>query len=166
MKTVKALMLSALLLPALALAEVKVLQWDDLRPQSERDQVLAPINPHMGDPFADESGPADWVQPIGQVVPELDGQTIKLPGFIVPLEGDETKVTEFLLVPYFGACVHVPPPPTNQLVYVKYDEGIPLDIIWDAVWVTGKVSTTTFTIEDFAAGYSMEATLANPYDEG
>ncbi|GAA5189224.1 DUF3299 domain-containing protein [Ferrimonas gelatinilytica] len=165
MKWFYALLTAALLLPSVAMAEIKVLQWEDLRPADEQ-QALPNVNPHGGDPFADESGPASWVQPQGQVVAELDGQTIKLPGFIVPLEGDETHVTEFLLVPYFGACVHVPPPPTNQLIYVKYEQGLPIDIIWDAVWVTGKLSTNSYAIEEFSAGYSMEATLANPYDEG
>jgi hypothetical protein len=50
----------------------------------------------------------------------LDGQNIRLPGYIVPLEvSEEGRTTEFLLVPYFGACIHVPPPPSNQIVHVK-----------------------------------------------
>lgn len=159
-----------LMLSTQSLADVRVLEWDDLRPESERNQPLMPANPHAGMPFGPEEelmGGADpWVQSTGPVVPELNGETIRLPGFIVPLEGDETKVTEFLLVPYFGACIHVPPPPTNQLVYVKYEEGIPLDIIWDAIWVTGKLNTTSFSVEEFSAGYTLEATLATPYDEG
>ncbi len=165
MKRFHALLATALLLPAMAMAKIRVLKWEDLRPADEV-QALPNVTPHGGDPFADESDPASWVQPQGQVVAELNGQTVKLPGFIVPLEGDETRVTEFLLVPYFGACVHVPPPPTNQMIYVKYEQGLPIDIIWDAVWVTGKLSTNSFTIDEFSTGYSMEATLANPYDEG
>ncbi|ADN75488.1 conserved hypothetical protein [Ferrimonas balearica DSM 9799] len=169
MKNIVILALS-LLFSTQVMADVRVLEWDDLRPESERNQPLMPANPHAGMPFGPEEelmgGGDPWVQSTGPVVPELNGETIRLPGFIVPLEGDETKVTEFLLVPYFGACVHVPPPPTNQLVYVKYKEGIPLDIIWDAIWVTGKLNTNSFSVEEFSAGYTLEATLATPYDEG
>lgn len=50
-------------------------------------------------------------QPVGGVNKKLDNQDVRIPGFVVPLEGDAKKITAFLLVPYFGACIHVPPPP-------------------------------------------------------
>lgn len=150
----------------LASAEVKELEWEDLIPVEERDQPLPPPSNAIHPMFADESAPIDWVQTYGGVVAALNGKEVRLAGFVVPLEGDEEKVTEFLLVPYYGACIHVPPPPTNQIVYVNYPEGLPQDIVWDAVWVTGTLNGVTYDMETFAAGYSMKATLANPYDEG
>ena len=54
---------------------------------------------------------------------DLVGKPVKIPGFTVPLEDFASAATEFLLVPFVGACVHTPPPPPNQLVYVKMDEG-------------------------------------------
>ncbi|HCG90056.1 MAG TPA: DUF3299 domain-containing protein, partial [Alteromonas macleodii] len=75
------------------------------------------------------------------VVDTFDGKRVKIPGFVVPLEGTAELTTEFLLVPYFGACIHVPPPPSNQIVYVKFEEGVRIDNIYDAIWVTGELST-------------------------
>ena len=76
-------------------------------------------------------------------------------GFVVPLEGTETLTTEFLLVPYFGACIHVPPPPSNQIVYVKFEKGIPIDNIYDAIWVTGTLSTDGWQGDIASVGYRL-----------
>jgi len=72
---------------------------------------------------------------------ELDGQKIRLAGFVAPLTYDEDIVTEFLLVPTFGACIHVPPPPPNQTVMVSVDKenGLTVDESWGAVWVEGTI---------------------------
>ncbi|MEC8786836.1 MAG: DUF3299 domain-containing protein, partial [Pseudomonadota bacterium] len=60
-----------------------------------------------------------------RVIEAFDGKAIRIPGFIVPLEqNDEQKATAFFVVPYFGACLHMPPPPPNQILYVEYKEGI------------------------------------------
>ena len=91
------------------------------------------------------------------VVPELNGQMVKIPGFIVPLDLVDGKVTSSLLVPYFGACIHVPPPPPNQIVHVKFAQPIDMDSIWDPVWVTGKLGLERFASDLAEAGYSMEA---------
>jgi len=56
------------------------------------------------------------------VVKELNGQKVSIPGYLLPLEITGSSVTEFLLVPYFGACIHAPPPPPNQIVHVTYNE--------------------------------------------
>ncbi|MGE0765511.1 MAG: DUF3299 domain-containing protein [Hyphomicrobiaceae bacterium] len=80
------------------------------------------------------------------VVEALDGQRIKIGGYVVPLDFDATKVKEFLLVPFVGACIHVPPPPANQIVYVKSEAGFEVKGSFEPVWVTGKLrATPTFT---------------------
>src|SRR5690606_42145125 len=71
------------------------------------------------------------------VVQAMNGRRIRLPGFVVPLEGDGKTVREFLLVPYFGACIHVPPPPANQLIHVMPDQPIPGEWNMVPVWVSG-----------------------------
>ncbi len=81
---------------------------------------------------------------VGSVRQELNGSQVKIPGFVVPLEGDEEKITEFLLVPYFGACIHVPPPPPNQIIYVKFPQGAPIQQLWDVIYVIGTLKTETF----------------------
>ena len=73
----------------------------------------------------------------------------------MPLEGSAELTTEFLLVPYFGACVHVPPPPSNQIVYVRFEKGIPLEDLYDAVWVVGKLSTSGWQGDIASVGYTM-----------
>src|SRR5689334_17277103 len=70
----------------------------------------------------------------------LDGKVVKLPGYVLPIEYSGKKVTEFLLVPWVGACIHTPPPPPNQIVHVKTDRPIEINGQFDAVWVTGKMA--------------------------
>lgn len=91
------------------------------------------------------------------VVGELDGQRIRIPGYMVPLEFDHMVITEFLLVPYFGACIHVPPPPANQIVHVKTESSFPTTNIFKPVWVTGVIRTQAYFNEVGDAGYTMQA---------
>ena len=97
------------------------------------------------------------------VVGELDGQRIRLPGYVVPLDFEATDVAEFLLVPYFGACIHVPPPPSNQIVYVTTVAGYPLKELFEPVWVTGVIRTQAYLNEVGDAGYTLKATIIEPY---
>ena len=93
----------------------------------------------------------------------LDNSYIKMPGFIVPLEMGSSGVTNFLLVPYVGACVHVPPPPANQLVYVSSETPWPSDQLWDAVWVTGLMRTQLQSTELGQTGYWITADAMEIY---
>jgi hypothetical protein len=94
----------------------------------------------------------------------LDGNTVKIPGFIVPLDvGKDGMVSEFFLVPYFGACIHVPPPPPNQIVYVRMDKGMALDSIYEAYWITGKLKVTNKTTRLGAAAYQLAGTKIEIY---
>jgi hypothetical protein len=98
------------------------------------------------------------------IVESLNGKLVKIPGFVVPLEGNNETTTEFLLVPYFGACIHVPPPPANQIVYVKFSEAVPIDNLYDAVWVTGTLSTKGWEGDLATVGYSLVGIHITPYD--
>jgi hypothetical protein len=107
------------------------------------------------------------------LVPELDGRDIKLPGYVLPLDFEGTLVKSFLLVPYVGACIHVPPPPPNQIVLVKLKQGFENKEVFAPVWVTGRLSTgmnkTSLTLVDGSNevdfGYSLQATKVEPYEE-
>ncbi len=92
-----------------------------------------------------------------QVVSELNGERIKIGGYVVPLDFEATEVKEFLLVPFVGACVHVPPPPANQIIYVKASEGFQLSGIFDLVTVTGTLKTEAAGTDLATAGYSLDA---------
>ena len=83
---------------------------------------------------------------------------MRLPGYIVPLEvSEEGRVTEFLLVPYFGACIHVPPPPSNQIVHVTSELGVKVEELYQPYWIEGPTQVKASTSELADAGYSMEA---------
>lgn len=107
------------------------------------------------------------------VVAELDGQVVRIPGYLLPLEFSGKEVTEFLLVPYVGACIHSPPPPPNQIVHVKADKPIANLAVFAPIWVTGKMTTTSakksLSLVDGAAdidiGYSMQASQVEAYKE-
>ena len=98
------------------------------------------------------------------VIESLNGKLVKIPGFVVPLEGDNETTSEFLLVPYFGACIHVPPPPANQIVYVKFSTAVPIDNLYDAVWVTGTLTTKGWKGDLATVGYSLSGIEVSPYD--
>ena len=106
------------------------------------------------------------------VVEELNGENIRMPGYVLPIEFDGQKVTEFFLVPYVGACIHVPPPPPNQMVYVSSNAGIETKGLFDPVWVEGTISTEGATSPyasfdgtlDISAGYTMQANDIEPYE--
>ena len=92
-----------------------------------------------------------------RVIPEVDGAAIRIPAFIVPLEfDDEQRVTQFFMVPFFGACIHLPPPPPNQTIYVSYPQGFTLESLVDAYWVSGILKTSLVENELAIAAYSME----------
>jgi len=72
---------------------------------------------------------------------DLNGQQVRLAGYVLPLEMGGSKITEFLLVPYVGACIHEPVPPANQIVRVKFERGFEVDGRFTPVWVQGRMST-------------------------
>jgi len=107
-----------------------------------------------------------------RLVQELDGKNVKIPGYVLPTEFVDDKVVEFLLVPYVGACVHSPPPPANQMVHVKVNEGFTSEGLFAPVWVTGQINTAmskqsiylTDGATEVEAGYQIEASEIAPYE--
>ena len=151
--------------------DVRELEWEDLMPEdwdpfSGLDALLSDDVQNL----ADDSAQAETLMNAyreavrsAPVVGELDGRQVRLPGFVVPLDFQEMETSEFLLVPYFGACIHVPPPPSNQIVYVRTVAGYPLEELFDPVWVTGVIRTQAHLNEVGDAGYTMQATIIEPY---
>jgi hypothetical protein len=95
--------------------------------------------------------------------PKMEGARVRLPGFVVPLEEVEGNLKEFLLVPYFGACIHSPPPPSNQIVHVS--SGTPLKgwRTMDAVWVDGTLRTARSDTAMGASGYRIADPVVERY---
>lgn len=140
--------------------DVLTLDWLDLIPESERNQLN-----DKGMPLINHDNDEPQQSLMGNVRPELNNSMVRIPGFVIPLEGDANVVTEFLLVPFFGACIHVPPPPPNQIVYVKFKEGAPVQELWDVVYVVGKLKTETVNHDMAQAGYLLEGMELQPYDD-
>lgn len=158
--------------------------WVDLLPFEDLQALLNPppidhIGPEEGPggllrnnrSDAGPAGPAD--DPVSRfdaamssikVVPDMDQRRIRLAGFVVPLDYDEQEhVTRFFLVPYFGACIHTPPPPPNQIVYVSYSKGLELPTLWDPFFIEGTLRTTLIENDMASAAYSLEADNILPY---
>ncbi|XVJ69313.1 MAG: DUF3299 domain-containing protein [Rhizobacter sp.] len=88
---------------------------------------------------------------------KMDGALIRIPGYVVPLEDSKEGMKEFLLVPYFGACIHSPPPPANQIIHVLPNQPVRGLRSMDAVWIQGPIKA--FRHDSFmgVSGYRMQA---------
>lgn len=149
--------------------------WENLKPEGE-EEVEQPIDHNSGleslevvndwytsEKYSDIPGLSDsyygappQAGSVG-VVAEINNQSIRIPGFIVPVEFEAGNlVTEFFLVPYFGACFHKPPPPPNQTIYVTSSKPIKYKSIYDPVWVLGVVKTEQQGNDMATAAYSMD----------
>jgi hypothetical protein len=116
--------------------------------------------------FGDGPGiPAIQSQDI-EVNKDLEGAKISLPGYVVPLDmGPDGAITEFFLAAYLGACIHVPPPPPNQMVYVKLGKDFQLTSVSDAYLITGVLHTQSKITGVGAAAYSMDVQKIEIYRE-
>lgn len=158
------------------------IEWTDLIPQRILDILMNPpqyvTNTEQGS--ADDAISSNIKNAISaatddpyqqaltstEVKTEMDGNLIRLPGFVVPLEfNDEQVVTQFFLVPYFGACLHMPPPPPNQIVLVNAPKGITLQHLQAPIWASGKLSTEITENDMATAAYSMNLQASEPYTE-
>ncbi len=171
--------------PTLQAEEAKELDWGDLAPEGYFESLEQNQKSTLGGSF-DAFGDALGIETLeddseeaqqaydelqvtlrsAPIVPELNGQYVKLAGFIVPLEYDFENGTfsEFLLAPYFGACIHVPPPPSNQIVYVKSPKPLGQKWLDNAAWVEGTITTESVNSDYGSASYSMKDVQLDIYD--
>jgi uncharacterized protein len=142
----------------------RMIDWDALLPDRERanfnTEPPAPVHDYLG-----ERGAAARQTGSIAVNKKLSETKVKIPGFVVPLVvNDNGVVSEFFLVPYFGACIHVPPPPPNQIVYVKLaGGGVKLGSEEDAYWVTGTLHTQINGTSLAKAAYTLDASRMELY---
>ena len=150
-------MIMTFLIAALSLlqpAEPQEISWNDLVPEGV-EEVEAPELDH--EKIGQQTGSAETVA-------ELDGAYIKMPGFMLPLDYTERgRVRAFLLVPYYGACIHVPPPPANQLVLVTTAKPYENDSLFEPVTVTGMFGTASTSTQLAEIGYALSADRIAPY---
>ena len=140
----------------------------DMVSRSERLQDATPTEGEMDlSMLIAEGSAADTMAQIGtfNVVEDLDGLQIRLPGYVVPLDfSAEGNYDEFLLVPYFGACLHTPPPPPNQIVYVKADPRAEVKSIYEPVWVEGTLKTGKFESDTGDSAYELTLSKIEAYE--
>lgn len=166
----------------LSTSDFKEIEWVDLMPKMNLDAFLNPpsyitdaIDGLLEEQITEQlenSTNIDFDDPYQQalistdIIPEMNGMAVKIPGFIVPLEfNDEQSVTQFFLVPFFGACIHVPPPPPNQIIFVNYPQGLKQDSLNDPFWLSGILSTSLVENEIATAAYSMRLQHFETYSE-
>ena len=156
------LLSGALAAPKTALAATPTeITWDDLIPPG------VPYSEIIGEGEMDEA--SDLWNPIYdangvKLNEDLNGTYIKIPGYIIPFEITAEGVTDFMLVPYVGACIHTPPPPANQLVMVNAAKPWPGDQLWDPVWVIGMMHTQLQPTDFGQTGYSIGADQMEVYE--
>ena len=101
-----------------------------------------------------------------RIVSKMNGSAIRIPGFIVPLEfSDKQTITQFFLVPWFGACIHLPPPPPNQIILTNYPKGLKLESLYEPFWISGVLKTSLVENELASAAYVLEMNAYEPYTE-
>ena len=143
--------------PANQAAKAQETQWLELLPESERAAAAgAPQLPSTHN-FLDEAPGQALAQSQAFVVNEaLAGRLIRMPGYVVPINlDDKGRVTEFFLVPYYGACIHMPPPPPNQVVYVVPAQPFTLKSLTTPYWVSGQMKIGSKTTRLGAAAYTV-----------
>lgn len=163
-------------------SEEPVSKWEVLMPEDARTLRPPPVirgsgigQPMMQGGRIDDSGSGtlpgmviDHSSPnraeqfgSSEVVSEVEGRTVSLDGFVVPLESDdEGRVRELLFVPFYGACIHVPPPPPNQIIRVVLAKPIKVPELWDAFHLSGRLHVAHFEADIASATYEAQgATL-------
>ncbi|PWQ93132.1 DUF3299 domain-containing protein [Leucothrix arctica] len=155
-----------------ATSEFKELSWDDLVPPDFRPEKI--MAKYQAEIQAAKEGSEEERVLYDKVMAEfnsaggnaeLRGKTIRIPGFVAPLENDGETVVEFLLVPYYGSCIHSPPPPANQTVMVSPIKGksITLDQTYRPVWVVGEMEVGDVETDLALAGYQIKNARVEPY---
>ena len=164
MNTRRMILLVMLIISPLAHSETyKEVGWDDLMPKG-----WIPVAPEEPAFFEGETSDGRIeTLPKGDVAPivkALDTQRLKLPGYMIPIKFNAMSVSEFLLVPYVGACTHTPPPPENQIVYVSLKHPLQTDDLWAPIWVSGTMKAQMSMTKYATAGYHLTDALTEVYD--
>ncbi|EGG98946.1 hypothetical protein imdm_1703 [gamma proteobacterium IMCC2047] len=162
-------------------ADYQTIEWTELMPPEDLEALMNPpeylseiadgsledqINSQLQGAMTADDSRYQQALSSTQIVPEFDNRKVRIPAFIVPLEyDDDQRVTEFFLVPYFGACIHVPPPPPNQIIHASYDQGMTLEALYDAFWISGTLQTTMTENDTATSAYSIAVEAIEPYTE-
>jgi hypothetical protein len=157
--------------PLIALATAyKEIDWDQLIPDGWRKQVILEMarmrrfaDAADGDPKAEEAyAKLKKTWDSAPIVKSMIGKKVRIPGYVVPLDAERMQSSDFLIVPYFGACVHSPPPPANQIIMIIPPKGT-LTRTMDAIWVEGVLGEQRTFSEAGTSAYVIKAVKVTPY---
>lgn len=165
--------------------EALTIMWEDLMPEGSEEELMREYEEFYAmleqrymantttladaaDPYAAiaEGSELDFMPQLGNfdTVTELDGEVVRIPGYVVPFDfNSKARHSELLFVPYMGACIHTPPPPPNQIIFVRADPAIQVEDIWVPYWIEGTIETEKVENELGDAAYAMEITTIEPY---
>ena len=148
--------------------EYREIEWVELIPDDDLAALLNMDDPALfGSRGQESEEDARYRQALQStaVRGDLADQKVRVPGFIVPLNyDDQRRVIEFFLVPYMGACLHLPPPPPNQIIHVDYELGLPLDSLWEPYWIEGVLEIKTVSHFLGEAAYAIDAQRLELYE--
>jgi hypothetical protein len=174
----------ALAMPVSAAEEPRLIAWEDLMPPQSKPVMPEDLD-FGGDGQSDDYDDLSDDQPSDpglrgmvmhgmtpmpdlidavSVVEELNDVQVKIAGYVLPLDFEATTIREFLLVPYVGACIHVPPPPPNQIIHVTSEEGVEVNGIFEPMWITGTLQTASVSNDLAEIGYQMTLDWTEPYE--
>lgn len=161
------------------------IMWEDLMPEGSEEALIREYEEFYAmlekryaanttslvdaDPYAriEEGSDLDFMPQLGnfETVEALDGVLIRMPGYVVPFDfKTDSTHREFLFVPYMGACIHTPPPPPNQIIFVRADPAIKVDDIWAPYWIEGTLQTEKTENDLGNTAYSLSMTRIEDYD--
>ncbi|MBJ2139024.1 DUF3299 domain-containing protein [Paraglaciecola chathamensis] len=180
-------LLLIIILPNVAHAEqasesYQEIEWIALMPKDDLDALMNPPDYLLG---IEDGSEQDSVEALNEkegvdentkrfqnalsstrVIDTYADKRIRISGFIVPLQSDDSQqVTEFFIVPYFGACLHMPPPPPNQIIHSKAPQGIQLDSLYDPFWFEGTLVIDTEENSLGTSAYRLKLNKAYPFEE-
>jgi hypothetical protein len=149
--------------PVIAQSEdVIELNWDDLIPEGDAGTLMQSLR-SMGVVEHGALSTGFEQEEAHAVTDAYNGKIVRLPGYIIPLDFDSTGVTAFILAPFVGACIHVPPPPANQLVLVTTEDPYAYEGLFEPVYVTGMFGTAATGTALAEIGYALSAERIEPY---
>ncbi|MDP2228028.1 MAG: DUF3299 domain-containing protein [Moraxellaceae bacterium] len=168
-------------------SSIVTLGWPQLVPDSERAKLVNPASidhgkgpdrprsSPLGGSAMGGSGPltGDDVfnvlenqrsTPVYNPVRTWHNKSVRIPGYIVPIDYNaKGAIISFFLVPYFGACIHVPPPPPNQIIFVRYPKGFDTAALYEPFWISGTLKVETMQSEIAESLYTMQGLRIDPY---
>lgn len=152
-----------------------LIDWNDLMPEpwvKEMTKEMAAVGKLSN--LQDSSDEANKAMAVmrkkfdeAPIVKSQLNKKVRLPGYVVPLDAERSDKREFLLVPYFGACIHTPPPPANQIVLIRPTAQSKIKKLpesMDIVWVEGEIKEGRVSTSQGVSGYLLEAVSVAPYE--